>query len=88
MDLGSPLSEFLGTAVFAIILFYGGKSVLLDESMDGALLITYLVMFSQMLIPAKSFTAAYYSVQKGLAHPEVGPCHKHREVASSRCSVQ
>lgn len=70
VDLGSPLSEFLGTTVFTVILFYGGKSVLLDSTMDGALLITYLIMFTQMLAPAKSFTAAYYSVQKGLASAE------------------
>jgi subfamily B ATP-binding cassette protein MsbA len=70
VDLGSPLSEFLGFSVFAVILYYGGKSVLLDASMDGALLITYLIMFTQLLAPAKAFTAAYYSVQKGLASAE------------------
>jgi subfamily B ATP-binding cassette protein MsbA len=70
VDLGSPLSEFLGFSVFAVILYFGGKSVLMDVTMDGALFITYLIMFTQLLAPAKAFTSAYYSVQKGLASAE------------------
>lgn len=67
VDLASPLSEFLGVTVFTVILFFGGKNVLVNNSMDGAIFITYLVMFTQLLTPAKSFTSAYYSIQKGLA---------------------
>lgn len=67
VDLASPLSEFLGVTVFTVILFFGGKNVLVSHSMDGAIFITYLVMFTQLLTPAKSFTSAYYSIQKGLA---------------------
>lgn len=70
VDLASPLSEFLGVSVLVVILYLGGKMVIVDHSMDGALLIMYLVMFSQLLTPAKSFTTAYYSVQKGLASSE------------------
>ena len=70
VDLASPLSEFLGFSVFTVILFFGGKSVLVDNSMNGALFITYLLMFTQLLDPAKSFTSAFYSVQKGLASAE------------------
>ncbi len=70
VDLASPLSEFLGVSVLVVILYLGGKMVIVDHSMDGALLIMYLVMFSQLLTPAKSFTSAYYSVQKGLASSE------------------
>jgi subfamily B ATP-binding cassette protein MsbA len=70
VDLASPLSEFLGVTVLVIILYLGGKMVIVDQSMDGALLIMYIVMFSQLLTPAKSFTSAYYSVQKGLASSE------------------
>ncbi|MGQ0827303.1 MAG: ABC transporter ATP-binding protein [Bacteroidota bacterium] len=66
-DLGSPLSEFMGVSVFVIILYFGGKLVLIDRSMDGALFITYLLLFAQLLNPSKAFTSAYYSVQKGLA---------------------
>ncbi|MGZ4157377.1 MAG: ABC transporter ATP-binding protein [Bacteroidia bacterium] len=70
VDLASPLSEFLVIAVLVVILYLGGKMVIEGQSMDGALLIFYLVMFSQLLTPAKSFTSAYYSVQKGLASSE------------------
>ncbi len=69
-DLASPLSEFLGVSVLITILYFGGTMVIQDETMDGELLILYLVMFSQLLTPAKSFTTAYYSVQKGLASAE------------------
>ncbi|HEY0029313.1 MAG TPA: ABC transporter ATP-binding protein [Bacteroidia bacterium] len=67
VDLASPLSEFMGISVLVVILYLGGKMVIQDHSMDGTLLIIYLVMFSQLLPPAKSFTTAYYNVQKGLA---------------------
>ncbi len=66
-DLASPLSEFMGVTVLVVILYLGGKMVVQDQTMDGELLILYLVMFAQLLAPAKSFTTAYYSVQKGLA---------------------
>ena len=70
VDLASPLSEFLGVAVFVVILYVGGAMVLSEKTMEGAIFITYLALFSQLLPPAKSFTAAYYSVQKGLASAE------------------
>ncbi len=70
-DLASPLSEFLGVSVMVIILYVGGKLVLdNDASMNGSLLIFYIAIFSQLLAPAKSFTTAYYNVQKGLASAE------------------
>ncbi len=70
VDLASPLSEFLGISVFVVILYLGGKMVLNDKTMDGAIFITYLAIFSQLIAPAKAFTTAYYSVQKGLASAE------------------
>lgn len=70
VDLASPLSEFLGITVFVIILYFGGAMVLNEKSMEGAVFITYLAMFSQLITPAKSFTYAYYNVQKGLASAE------------------
>jgi ABC-type multidrug transport system fused ATPase/permease subunit len=69
-DLASPLSEFLGVTVMVAILYLGGRMVIVDKTMEGALFITYLAMFSQLLTPAKSFTSAYYSVQIGLASAE------------------
>jgi ATP-binding cassette, subfamily B, bacterial MsbA len=69
-DLASPLSEFLGVTVMVVILYFGGKLVLEDHTMNGSILIFYLAVFSQLLAPAKSFTTAYYNVQKGLASAE------------------
>ena len=70
-DLASPLSEFLGVSVLVVILYVGGKLVLgNDPDMSGSLLIFYIAAFSQLLAPAKSFTTAYYNVQKGLASSE------------------
>ena len=70
VDLASPLSEFLGVSVLVVILYLGGYMVLEEKTMAGGIFITYLAMFSQLLTPAKAFTQAYYSVQKGLASAE------------------
>ncbi|MBL7883999.1 MAG: ABC transporter ATP-binding protein, partial [Bacteroidia bacterium] len=70
VDLASPLSEFMGVSVLVVLLYLGGKMVLIENTMDGAMLLTYLAMFSQLLTPAKSFTSAYYAIQKGLASAE------------------
>jgi len=69
-DLASPLSEFLGVSVLVTLLYLGGKMVITDKSMDGAMFITYLAMFSQLLTPAKAFASAYSSIQKGMASAE------------------
>lgn len=71
VDLASPMSEFLGVTVFATVLYFGGKLVLGDDpSMTGALFITYIAIFAQLIPPAKSLTTAYYTVQKGIASME------------------
>ncbi len=65
-DLASPLSEFLGVTVFAAVLYFGGKLVLGENPvMTGAVFLTYIAIFSQLIPPAKSFTTAYYNIQKG-----------------------
>lgn len=71
VDLASPISEFLGVTVLVIVLYFGGKLILgANPSINGSILIFYLAVFSQLLAPAKSFTEAYYNVQKGLASAE------------------
>jgi len=66
--LAHPMSEFLGTAVIVIVLWYGGKLVLSNNSnLTAAGFITYLVFFYSIINPAKSFTTAFYAIQKGLA---------------------
>jgi ABC-type multidrug transport system fused ATPase/permease subunit len=67
-QLASPISEFLGILVMVIVLWYGGAMVLGENStLSSSVLITYLVVFSQIINPAKSVTTAYYNVLKGLA---------------------
>lgn len=69
--LASPISEFLGTIVVAVILWYGGSIVLSGEkSLDGAKLLTYLAIFYPIINPAKNFSQAYYNIQKGMASLE------------------
>jgi subfamily B ATP-binding cassette protein MsbA len=70
-DLSSPLSEFMSSVVIIIVLWFGGKLVLGNEgSISAAVFITYIVIFSQIIPPAKSFTTGYYSIQKGIASAE------------------
>jgi subfamily B ATP-binding cassette protein MsbA len=69
--LAHPMSEFLGTAVIVLVLWYGGRLVLSSTSgLSPEEFITYLVFFYSIINPAKSFTTALYSVQKGLASME------------------
>ncbi|NLK16681.1 MAG: ABC transporter ATP-binding protein [Bacteroidales bacterium] len=70
-DLASPLSEFLGTLVVVIIMWYGGRMVLSGTSeLTSQDFIGYLIVFSQIINPAKTFSNAYYNIQKGLASAE------------------
>jgi ATP-binding cassette, subfamily B, bacterial MsbA len=66
--LAHPVSEFLGTTIIIFVLWYGGSLILKNEgSLDPQNFITYLVFFYSIINPAKSFSTAFYSVQKGLA---------------------
>ncbi len=67
-DLSSPLSEFLSSVVIIIVLWFGGRLVLADDpSISAAMFITYIVIFSQIIPPAKTFATGFYNLQKGLA---------------------
>ena len=68
-DLASPFSEFMGVAVAALLLWYGAQYVFAGE-LDGAAFIAYLFAFFNVLTPAKSFSGAYFKVQKGAAAAE------------------
>lgn len=70
-DLSSPLSEFLSSVVIVIVLWFGGKMVLSDTpTIQAADFITYIVVFSQIIPPAKTFAQGFYSIQKGIASAE------------------
>ncbi len=66
--LAHPTSEFLGTIVFVVIFWYGGSLILKgDDALNMAVFMTYLGMFYQIINPAKAFSQAAYSIQKGMA---------------------
>ncbi len=65
-DLSSPLSEFLGMATVCVLLWYGFSEVLDNKITFGSFL-TFLYAFFSIIAPVKSFSKAYYNVQKGLA---------------------
>lgn len=66
-DLASPLSEFLGVTVVAGLLYYGGNLVLNQQSeLQPAEFIAYIILFSQVLVPAKAMSSAFSNIQRGL----------------------
>lgn len=65
-DLSSPLSEFLGIMIVAVLLWYASRRVFQNE-LDPATLFGYLLAFFYILNPAKSFSKAFFNVQKGVA---------------------
>jgi len=67
-DMASPLSEFLGVIVLCSILWLGGTWVLegrIDMTADNFIL--YIIVFSQIINPAKSLSTAFYNAQRGSA---------------------
>jgi len=66
--LAHPVSEFLGTALIAVLLWFGGGLILKSTStIDAAVFIYYLVIFYSIINPAKDLSKAAYSVRKGMA---------------------
>ena len=67
-DLSSPMSEFLSTIVLVIVMWFGGQLVLMGEgNLSAEEFIGYILIFSQIIPPAKSLTSSYYFIQKGSA---------------------
>lgn len=66
--LSSPISEFLGVLFLSLLLIIGGVQVLSNHSdLDAAEFIIFLILFSQILNPAKSISNAVTTIQRGLA---------------------
>lgn len=66
-SLASPVSEFLGVMSVAGILYFGGNLVLTGSSdLSPSAFITYLIVFSQVLVPAKAISNAFSNIQRGL----------------------
>ncbi len=67
-EAASPFSEFMGAIIVAGILLYGGSLVLSpNPELSASAFIAYIVMFTQLLRPAKALSQAFLNVQKGLA---------------------
>lgn len=66
-DLSSPLTEFLAIIVVCIVLWFGGQLVLNGGNLNPSNFIAFMVIFSQLIPPAKSFSSAYYEIKKGMA---------------------
>ncbi len=70
-ELASPVSEFLGVSVVVGVLLYGGQLVLDNQSeLNASEFITYIVLFSQVLVPAKNISSAITNIQRGIASGE------------------
>jgi subfamily B ATP-binding cassette protein MsbA len=70
-ELAPPVSEFMGAIVIVCILLYGGTLVLgADSKMDASRFVTYIVIFSQIMRPAKTLTSSFSGMQKGIASGE------------------
>lgn len=70
-DLSSPMSEFLSTIVLVVVMWFGGQLVLSGQSsLSGQEFIGYILIFSQIIPPAKSLTTSYYHIKKGTAAAE------------------
>ncbi|MDO4511750.1 MAG: ABC transporter ATP-binding protein [Bacteroidales bacterium] len=67
-ELAHPMSEFLGTATIAIVLWFGGKLILSGTTaITAPSFIYYLIIFYSIINPAKDFSKASYAIQRGLA---------------------
>lgn len=70
-DLSSPLSEFLAIIVVAVILWFGGQMVLNGtNNLTGEMFIGYILIFANLINPAKSLANSYYHIQRGIASLE------------------
>jgi len=70
-DLASPISEFLGITVVAGLLLMGGSMVLdKDSGLEAPYFITFIILFSRVLQPAKAISNALTSIQRGIASAE------------------
>ena len=65
-----PMSEFLGTIMIVIVLWFGGVLVLNNHTLSGQIFIYYMVMLYSIINPLKDFSKAGYNIPKGLASME------------------
>lgn len=67
-ELASPVSEFLGVTVIIVLILYGGSLVISNQSeLTASEFITYIILYSQILPPAKNISNSITTLQRGLA---------------------
>lgn len=69
-QVAHPMSEFLGTVMIVIVLWFGGLLVLSQQVLSGPTFIYYLVILYSIINPLKDFSKAGYNIPKGLASME------------------
>ncbi len=69
-QMAHPMSEFLGTVMIVIVLWFGGILVLSNETITGPTFIYYMVVLYSILQPLKDFSRASYNIPKGMASME------------------
>lgn len=69
-NLASPTGEFLGILVIGVLLWFGGRMVLVEQSLDASSFIAYMGLAYNILTPAKAISKASYGVRKGNAAAE------------------
>ncbi len=69
-NLASPVGEFLGILVIGVLLWYGGRMVLVEGSLNASSFIAYMGLAYNILTPAKAISKASYGVKKGNAAAE------------------
>ena len=69
-NLASPAGEFLGILVIGVLLWFGGRMVLVEETLDASSFIAYMGLAYNILTPAKAISKASYGVRKGNAAAE------------------
>lgn len=81
-DLASPMSEFLGVLVLVCVLWFGGQ-LALGNTLGADSFITYIILFTQIINPAKGLSTAFYNAQRGSA-----AIHRIEEVLKANVAVK
>ena len=69
-NLAGPFSEFMGILVIGVLLWFGGKMVLINASISGTTFIVFMGLAYNILTPAKNLSKSFYSIKKGNAAAE------------------
>ena len=69
-NLAGPFSEFMGILVIGVLVWFGGKMVLINETISGTTFIVFMGLAYNILTPAKNLSKSFYSIKKGNAAAE------------------